>query len=522
MHRLPLQLAISVVLLAPALAHGQPRDSDGDGVPDSADAFPCDPTVSGVAFAPGEDSHGFILVEDQWPAAGDLDFNDLALAYHYTLRTDALGRAVDLTATFDVLAIGGIFRNGLGLHLPVPRSQVASVSRQLGGGPVEALAPSAQDPELTVRVLDDLRALFSGVPGPINSLASEPRRQGEVLRVVVTFSTPVALPVGGAPWDVFLFRTLDAGHELHRPEYAGTSAMRTTLFNTGDDASSPGRRFVDTTGIPFVLLLPAVTPFPAEGEAIDRLFPNIVTFAASGGTAATNFYASNVQGAFAYRDASGSAAPGPRAPTRAAADLSCVVVACTPGTGNCDGDVLNGCEADLNVSAQHCGACGVTCGSGQSCYSGVCQATCGGAAPPSFPPVSGCLNISPQGSASASSSWQANVPQLAADGNRCTGWNAGTFAPATWRIDFPSLRSVRGITLIPSISPNPANVHHAVDTSVDGVSWVQRLTISQSMSSGSSYSYDFGSSVALRALRVRSISSPSWIAWVDVALFACE
>jgi len=34
---------------------------------------------------------------------------------------------------------------------------------------------------------------------------------------------------------------------------------------------------------------------------------------------------------------------------------------CESGRADCDGDPANGCEADLQVSAEHCGACGVSC-----------------------------------------------------------------------------------------------------------------------------------------------------------------
>jgi hypothetical protein len=50
-------------------------------------------------------------------------------------------------------------------------------------------------------------------------------------------------------------------------------------------------------------------------------------------------------------------------------------VACTPGFGNCDSTIENGCETDLNTSAAHCGACGRTCpitnGTG-ACTAGLC------------------------------------------------------------------------------------------------------------------------------------------------------
>ncbi|MEZ4302193.1 MAG: DNRLRE domain-containing protein, partial [Polyangiaceae bacterium] len=58
---------------------------------------------------------------------------------------------------------------------------------------------------------------------------------------------------------------------------------------------------------------------------------------------------------------------------------TCQLVACESGFGDCDGDPSNGCEADLNNSGAHCGACGVTCQNPQgttSCNFGTCTPVC--------------------------------------------------------------------------------------------------------------------------------------------------
>jgi hypothetical protein len=66
-------------------------------------------------------------------------------------------------------------------------------------------------------------------------------------------------------------------------------------------------------------------------------------------------------------------APAPNsAPTCA---LSACGVACNAGFGNCDGNVANGCEANLLTDALHCGNCTTSCGT-SSCAGGVCSANC--------------------------------------------------------------------------------------------------------------------------------------------------
>ncbi|MDX9719561.1 MAG: hypothetical protein RBU37_02355, partial [Myxococcota bacterium] len=68
----------------------------------------------------------------------------------------------------------------------------------------------------------------------------------------------------------------------------------------------------------------------------------------------------------------------------ATADSACVGAqceyACASGYGDCDG-LDNGCETNLRTSLEHCGGCGLSCGSSTdnataSCVNGVCQQVC--------------------------------------------------------------------------------------------------------------------------------------------------
>ncbi|MFO0559532.1 MAG: hypothetical protein U0269_16060 [Polyangiales bacterium] len=55
-------------------------------------------------------------------------------------------------------------------------------------------------------------------------------------------------------------------------------------------------------------------------------------------------------------------------------------IACESGFGDCDGDPRNGCEVDLNRSAEHCGRCANRCGGGANaspvCAGGLCGLSC--------------------------------------------------------------------------------------------------------------------------------------------------
>ncbi len=69
--------------------------------------------------------------------------------------------------------------------------------------------------------------------------------------------------------------------------------------------------------------------------------------------------------------------------TSGCADAHCTIASCNRGYGNCDGYVLNGCEAAFATSEQHCGRCNNPCAVGATCVAGLCacplgQTACGG------------------------------------------------------------------------------------------------------------------------------------------------
>ncbi|WP_437605531.1 hypothetical protein WMF20_31075 [Sorangium sp. So ce834] len=54
---------------------------------------------------------------------------------------------------------------------------------------------------------------------------------------------------------------------------------------------------------------------------------------------------------------------------------ACEFGACDAGYADCDGDLTNGCEANIGASLANCGACGASCsypGAAEACLSGVC------------------------------------------------------------------------------------------------------------------------------------------------------
>ena len=83
----------------------------------------------------------------------------------------------------------------------------------------------------------------------------------------------------------------------------------------------------------------------------------------------------NVEGDPTQCGACGSPCVVPHATPNCVAGV-CGVGTCANGYVDCDGDPLNGCEAQPEVDPKNCGTCGVGCPPAQTCEKGVCGLYC--------------------------------------------------------------------------------------------------------------------------------------------------
>jgi LruC domain-containing protein len=262
-------------------------------------------TLKGATtYFPGQGEHGTVLFEDQWPSHGDGDFNDVVVRYNYEMEIDAGGSLEQLTLKLQPAAVGSLLSNGLALRLPIPSSTPMNGTLSIGHT-VMPVFPQPGESKMVVQLFQDVRDSFiDGAAGFINTVPGEPYIEPLPVELHLTFPGPVTLPPE-KPFDLFIFRTGDPGHQIHRPHYYGTDSVNASLYGTGDDASDPppalggSRWYVNVDGIPWVLNIgedvthpdhAGLTTWPKENVPIDVAYPDIVDFFASEGTLATDWY----------------------------------------------------------------------------------------------------------------------------------------------------------------------------------------------------------------------------------------
>ncbi|QQL49518.1 LruC domain-containing protein [Mucilaginibacter ginkgonis] len=277
-------------------------DSDGDGVPDTQDAFPNDPTRAYVYYYPSATTYGNYAFEDNFPNKGDYDMNDLIVKYRYTFELNASNQVVDMVADVAVNAAGASFKDGFGIQLPLASSSVASVTGQklisnyitLASNGVEAGQTYA-----TIIPFDNYNALANNADNSffINTLAAPAKVTSNFASVKVTFTSPVSSSNITAI-NPFIICNLKRGYEAHQAGYAPTDKADKTLFGTGDDTSNPqtGRYYLSKENWPWAVSFLSDFTWPLERVNIISAYPHFADWAAGGGSSFTDWYSNTASG----------------------------------------------------------------------------------------------------------------------------------------------------------------------------------------------------------------------------------
>ena len=289
----------------------QPKDSDGDGVPDNLDAFPNDPTRAYINYYPSKSTFGTIAFEDLWPSTGDYDMNDMVVGYQYEIVTNAQNLAVEIYANYVIQASGASYISGFGVQFPFSPNLVKTVTGQKFASNYikqNANGTEAGQSKTVIIPFDNFNALIKR-PDPyyINSQIGAPYMKSDTAKVYMSFTTPLSSStLGSGPFNPFLISNQRRGYEVHLPNNVPTDLADKTLFGTFQDASNPalGIYYKSKKSWPWALNFAGPFSYPTEGTNIGKAYNYFFQWAQSGGTLYPNWYLNtpaNVNSSLIYK-----------------------------------------------------------------------------------------------------------------------------------------------------------------------------------------------------------------------------
>ena len=254
-----------------------PVDSDHDGIIDNLDEFPNDAFGVSTTYYPDKDQYTKFLVEDLWPATGDFDFNDLVVDCNYKFVSNASFSVVGMYIKYKVSNIGGSFKNGFGIQIPILPSQISSVTSKNQLGFVT---------EIGLEQNSDNKAVIVAFSDPSNI-------QGQEIELYVTFSAPQEMQfLSFAPFNPFVFVNGDRTKEIHMINNQPTTKANPAFFGTSQDKSVPsaGTYYKTENNLPWMIEVPSDFRITTEKSAITNAYLKFGAWAESGGTQFSDWY----------------------------------------------------------------------------------------------------------------------------------------------------------------------------------------------------------------------------------------
>ena len=291
-------------------------DVDNDGVIAANDIDDNDPERAFERYYPGEDTWGTLLAEDNWPALGDFDMNDMVVRYRTHEVYDSAKRVKDLSIEYKLEARGAAFHNGFAVSLGESVFADNVEMAELNGEPVQAIPDATA---LSYEIFGDTWAYtYEGGEEcwTYNTMSECPTLPATDFTLKLTFLNSVEQDdMLKAPYNPFLFAhkigTDVPGYtrinafdnelysengivrdiEIHMPHQLPTQGQDRTMFGTGDDATDGVERFyVSGNNLPWMIDVPHAIDYPEEFVDISAAYPAFSSWVESGGTENQDWY----------------------------------------------------------------------------------------------------------------------------------------------------------------------------------------------------------------------------------------
>ncbi|MDB5014071.1 MAG: hypothetical protein JWQ25_2273 [Daejeonella sp.] len=268
-------------------------DGDGDGVADCNDNYPNDPSKAFNNYSTNYNGGGTTTAfEDKWPIKGDYDMNDVVITSRYLVVTNSINKVVQIKADYKLLATGGEFTNGAGIQFHIPNggasNLVATAGVNFEGG---------QD-SLVLVLFTNSKAEQSQWNTIIGQPLAAPKSYTASFTVL---NGPSIHNFGVGSYNLFIWNNtlpnFGRGYETHLRDKSPTKLATTALFNTGDDRSNNGVRYVTANNLPWGIELPIANfAYPKEGASMVDTYLKFNSWATSNGTLYTDWYSNQAVG----------------------------------------------------------------------------------------------------------------------------------------------------------------------------------------------------------------------------------
>lgn len=273
---------------------------------------------------PSSNSWVTLVYEDDWPQQGDFDFNDVAMYYRVDKVTDTNGDILRYDIYGNLRAYGADFANGFAVKIDgIATGAVDSSRTKLVVNGVTKHFTQILESGTTDAVVIISENLKNEISAPACSgglgayyrvwtgCSSDAVDQFQ-FEASIPFTTPItSASAPSMPLNPFIFGTPGIDHgdgtrasdgraiEIHLKNYDVTSKANTTYFGTDDDTSvyvdgdCPGVNcdtYHNANGVPWAIVVDTPWDHPNEGTNILTAYPDLETFATSGGVSNTDWY----------------------------------------------------------------------------------------------------------------------------------------------------------------------------------------------------------------------------------------
>lgn len=239
--------------------------------------------------------------EDQWPAYGDFDMNDIVVSIDKMTATNDNKK---LSIKGHIRAVGSSRKTGVGIQfLNVSSSGVTLAGKVQNGTPV--FESGQNNPVVIIsinahkhcnpNIADDDFSFYNTIPGA----GSQYNGNGAEFEIIMTFPTAeeATKAMNVKNLDVFIISKEAQGNigrtEVHMANYAPTNLGTTALFGMSNDASANNTMlnvskkgyYISTEGLAWGICIPntEVWKWPKEYMMITGVYPGFKNWVINGG-----------------------------------------------------------------------------------------------------------------------------------------------------------------------------------------------------------------------------------------------